>query len=352
LFEIQTKRCTGNQRTALKPEEEEAIVWLWAKPNLLPWPRPVEWLFSPITGNAEWPGDLWGVDEDGELLIIENKILKRSGDHYDPFKDFVSYKGEPKFCIAGTLFEKWSDLYHAEVNFVSRLEDRGRDKRGVLPNSVHCSCLQYWPKLTTDIEARIRNANGQYANAVMRYLSCRAIKGNPRPHYCGLFVRTQRQAEERSGDYFAGSRQKLIERGVSKPHVHLFVASAEVRDGNSVEISVTGTQDIILKIGAEGGDLTLYGDRTGGGWLFSLSVNDCSPLMLDEGEPAIKHTSSCVTSWAGAIALLDKYSWAKLYPLAVHADFRKQVWGAVESRLCNDPRDQAALDKWRRVCRK
>jgi hypothetical protein len=78
--------------------EEEAIVWLWAKPSLLPWPRPVEWLFSPITGNKEWPGDLWGVDEDGELLIIENKILKRSGHHYDPFRTLFPTRVSRRFA--------------------------------------------------------------------------------------------------------------------------------------------------------------------------------------------------------------------------------------------------------------
>jgi hypothetical protein len=185
----------------------------------------------------------------------------------------------------------------------------------------------------------------------MRYLSRRAVKGNPRPHYCGLLVQTKPQAKERFADYFADSQKRLIKR-VGKPHVHLYATSAIVRDGNSAEISVTGTQEIILKIGADGGDLTLYGDRTAKGWLFSLSVYDCSPLMLDEGGPAIQHTSSCVTSWADAIVLLDKYPWAKLYPLAVHADFRKQVWSEVKSRLCHDGGDQDALDKWRRVCEK
>jgi hypothetical protein len=118
---------------------------------------------------------------------------------------------------------------------------------------------------------------------------------------------------------------------------------------------VRETHVIILKIGAEGGDLTLYGDRTESGWLFSLSVYDCSPLMLDEddgGGAAIQYRSSPVTSWADAIALLDKHPWAKLHPLAVHADFRKRVWNEVEIRLSNDARGQDALEKWRRVCEK
>ena len=112
---------------------------------------------------------------------------------------------------------------------------------------------------------------------------------------------------------------------------------------------ITSMQKIILRVGAEGGDLTLYGFRRASGWLFSLSVYDCTPVLVDEGEPAIKHISSGVTLWADAIALLDAYPWAELHPLTVHPDFRKQVWNEVESRL--DPkRDEHYLDQWRRIC--
>jgi hypothetical protein len=108
-------------------------------------------------------------------------------------------------------------------------------------------------------------------------------------------------------------------------------------------------QEIILQIGAEGGDLTLYGSRTASGWLFNLGVYDGTPLLLDDGEPAIQHTSSRVTCWTDAIALLERYPWTKLHPLRVHPDFRKQVWHEVESRL-NHERDGDYLDEWRRIC--
>ena len=330
--------------------EEEAIVWLWHRPSLLPWPRTVEWLFSPVTGKEKWPGDLWGIDEDGELLIIENKQFKGSGGFYDPFTDFCDYKREAEFCTADALSKKWSKLYDAELKFGKRLSNTRCHTPGILPNSCHCACLKYWPKLARGIETRIRPAVGKYARTVMQYPSYRAAKGNPRPHYCGLLVKAKEQVKQPLAASF--DKQRKLVGSIGSSNVHLFVTSAKIRDGNSVAISVTETPDIILKIGGEGGDFTLYGDRTGGGWVFSLSVNDCSPLMLDEEEPAIQHTSSCATSWAGAIALLDKHPWAKLYPLAVHADFRKHVWDAVESRLCNDPRYEAALDNWRRACRK
>ena len=106
-----------------------------------------------------------------------------------------------------------------------------------------------------------------------------------------------------------------------------------------------------MQLGVEGGDLTLYGYRTASGWQFSLTVYDCTPLLVDEGDPAIGDMSSRVTSWADAMALLDAYPhWAEFYPLAVHPDFRRQVLEEVESRLHHDERRQQYLDRWRRVC--
>ena len=111
-------------------------------------------------------------------------------------------------------------------------------------------------------------------------------------------------------------------------------------------------QEIILQVGAEGGDLTLYGSRTASGWQFSLRAYDCTPILLDEGDAAMRHTSSRVTSWADAVALLDTYPhWAEFCPLTVHPDFLQQVLREVESRLHHVERHQQYLDRWRRVCK-
>jgi hypothetical protein len=107
-----------------------------------------------------------------------------------------------------------------------------------------------------------------------------------------------------------------------------------------------------VRVGAEAGDLTLYGARTGNGWLFKLNVCDCTPLLLDDDEagPATQQRSSPVTSWADAIALLDRYPWAKLHPRAVHAEFRQKVWSEVQRRLDHGAEDDFALDRWHRIC--
>jgi hypothetical protein len=93
-------------------------------------------------------------------------------------------------------------------------------------------------------------------------------------------------------------------------------------------------EEIIVQVGIEGGDLTLCGTRTDRGWLFSLKTYDCTPLLLDEEEagPPAEHRSSPVNSWADAVALLDQYRWATFHPLAVHPEFRKQVWDEVQKR--------------------
>ena len=40
--------------------EESGTVWLWAFPELLAWPRPITWLFSPVTGsNSNRPVGPW-----------------------------------------------------------------------------------------------------------------------------------------------------------------------------------------------------------------------------------------------------------------------------------------------------
>jgi len=54
--------------------EEEGSLWLWALPKLLLWDRPVRWLFSFVSSEKR-EGDLWGLDEAGNLLIVEAKRI-------------------------------------------------------------------------------------------------------------------------------------------------------------------------------------------------------------------------------------------------------------------------------------
>jgi hypothetical protein len=78
-----------SRRRDLVQMEEAGTFWLWAWPEILGWSVEITWLFSPVTGNDRWTGDLWGVDAAGELIIVETKSSITPG---DPFKDFLQFE--------------------------------------------------------------------------------------------------------------------------------------------------------------------------------------------------------------------------------------------------------------------
>ena len=107
--------------------------------------------------------------------------------------------------------------------------------------------------------------------------------------------------------------------------------------------------EVIVRVGAELGDLTLYGSRTDIGWTFSRRVVDQTPILLDEA--SIDVTSDTVSSWPEALGLLDCYSWQALYPLEVHPEFRAEVIAAVTDRFDRDPTmKERRLEKWKEAC--
>src|SRR5713101_5810733 len=75
-----------SRRTDLVRWEEPGTLWLWAWPEILGGLADITWLFSPPTGNSLWPGDLWGMDANGEFVIVETKNTLKPG---DPFEDFL-----------------------------------------------------------------------------------------------------------------------------------------------------------------------------------------------------------------------------------------------------------------------
>ncbi len=109
--------------------------------------------------------------------------------------------------------------------------------------------------------------------------------------------------------------------------------------------------EIIVRIGGEGGDVTLYGVRTRIGWRFSRKVVDQTPWLMDE--PSILHTSEEVGSLAEGLALLDQYPWHNLHPIEVHPEFREEVFAAAMDRINHEKHpNQHALPKWMELCEK
>jgi hypothetical protein len=120
--------------------EECATLWLWAWPELLGWQRRIGWIFSPVVGKRPYPGDLWGIDEDGSIILVETKM----GHRQDPFEDFVGYETEPgygKLCQVEALSKRWSDLLKNERRFIEYLlpqlstDISGTAEKGVVPYS-------------------------------------------------------------------------------------------------------------------------------------------------------------------------------------------------------------------------
>jgi len=118
---------------------------------------------------------------------------------------------------------------------------------------------------------------------------------------------------------------------------------------------VTAHPECIIKIGAEGGSITLFGVRTKDGeWQFARAVNDQTPTFLDpdEGGSEIKHTSLWVKTWAEALRMLDRYPWARLNGMFVHPEFRQRLWEAVKDRLEGQEGDKVkrCLERWQQRC--
>lgn len=107
--------------------------------------------------------------------------------------------------------------------------------------------------------------------------------------------------------------------------------------------------EVIIRVGTEGGAVTLLGERTASGWIFARHVIDQTPLMIDE--ECIEHQSEFVDSWPAALALLSRYPWTALYPLEVHPEFRQQTLGVVEAACVNQGNgQQRTLQQWMEVC--
>jgi hypothetical protein len=116
-----------------------------------------------------------------------------------------------------------------------------------------------------------------------------------------------------------------------------------------LEKSVDATSwQTVVSVGAEGGSVTLYGQPSAEGWLFSRCVNDQTPLLLNQSE--IRHSSTAVAHWAEALTLLDVYPWAMLYPIKVHPQFAEQILAAVSQRMEGSGSQSSRLKHWKLVC--
>ena len=115
---------------------------------------------------------------------------------------------------------------------------------------------------------------------------------------------------------------------------------------------------VLLKVGAVGGSVTLVGrPAVTGEWQFArITVDQLEDLL---GEAGAKTTGppeltplEWVNGWDEALRLLDRYPWARLYPVAVHPEFVERVRVAVEERLAVVPQGtdtERVRGKWERL---
>lgn len=179
----------------LLPSEESASFLLWAWPQVLGWPCTLNWLFSPVVGNSTYPGDLWGIDSRGDLLIVETK-LDRAGRPQDPLVDFVGYgssKRTRELWTSVSLQARWHRLVEKEETFIrehsSRVDALARlcgTYPGVLPYSQHRDTVWRWQGL---FRRRIlpRFESGQYRRAIERGLRSRSEHDRP-PTFIGVIA--------------------------------------------------------------------------------------------------------------------------------------------------------------------
>lgn len=118
------------------------------------------------------------------------------------------------------------------------------------------------------------------------------------------------------------------------------------------------TKQVIVSIGGEGGSITLFGFKDiEGKWQFMLNTDESVMSDFDNTltpEDVIRN-SGIVSTWEGAIKLLDRYPWISLIPLEVHSEFRNKIW---ESILDHGKKLEGhqipgwlkSLERWCEVC--
>jgi hypothetical protein len=110
--------------------------------------------------------------------------------------------------------------------------------------------------------------------------------------------------------------------------------------------------EIILKVGAAGGTLTLFGSKLPDGqWKFFMERNETAALDLlpeeeREGFKPISKTKSLQTIEDGFLAL-NKYPWFKLLPLEIHPEFFDRI--LKEVKQLGGPKE---VERWERRLKK
>jgi hypothetical protein len=147
---------------------------------------------------------MWAIDETGDLLLVETKRSNTAKSKRDPLEDFVTYehKDDRMYAADGTyhlgasfLSKRWESLFEQELTYFDDhlgMMKRGvwldSECKGVLPYSDRRRTLWRWRDLYSQSLRQQLEDRANYADVVIRYLGKREGRGNPKPHYIGLFT--------------------------------------------------------------------------------------------------------------------------------------------------------------------
>ncbi|MBT2655355.1 uracil-DNA glycosylase [Bacillus sp. ISL-18] len=106
---------------------------------------------------------------------------------------------------------------------------------------------------------------------------------------------------------------------------------------------------VILRLGGEGGSISLYGKEHKGKWYFSLHTNEIALVDFLEDEELSHHLISkslIVEGFHNGLRLLDEYPWVHLVPHDLHPLFADEIITEVKKRISND---KSRLYRWERA---
>ena len=279
----------GGERRAIRERgklgdlEEHGHIWMWMWPELVDWPRPVMWLFSFNTGPTKadrqscrtWlgPGDSWGIDADGDLLIVEVKKAKSpmsAEPATDPYADFlvgtqadaavpyhldaaastiVGY-GSTTGCTA--LRKLWTERMAAEREYYRCYADNyragslpadheravlARDTAfvGVWPYSDRRRTAFQWSHLYLDAMQRMLSNDAKYPTWVECALKRRSQQHSPPPHYVGLITLAPHGSTMLKG--WSSPLRDQLAAAYSSERVHLRGIQGQILEDGRCEVS-------------------------------------------------------------------------------------------------------------------
>lgn len=92
----------------------------------------------------------------------------------------------------------------------------------------------------------------------------------------------------------------------------------------------TDGKQVIVKLAAEGGSLTLYGIQSPDGWQFRVETDEVG--LIEDEDMSDLPQRPWVETWRSALKQLDAYPWTQLHAVTVHPKFRNRVFKALQTR--------------------